>query len=78
MISRGAEGQQRSEIVEEEMEEFTGSIQCDIQTEELPPQHAELYTTTADMWSNLERAGEWQRKLQGTRGMTKNHGMEHN
>ena len=58
MISRGAEGQQRSEIVEEEMEEFTGSIQCDIQTEELPPQHAELYTTTADMWSNLERAGE--------------------
>ena len=25
----------------EEMEEFTGSIQCDIQTEELPPQHAQ-------------------------------------
>ena len=26
----------------EEMEEFTGSIQCDIQTEELPPQHTEV------------------------------------
>ena len=48
-ISRGAEGQQRSEIAEEEMEEFVGSIQCNIQTEELPPQHAELYTTAADM-----------------------------
>ena len=47
-ISRGAEGQQRSEIVEEGTEEFAGSIQCDIQTEELPPQHAELYTTAAD------------------------------
>ena len=45
MISRSAKGQQRSEIAEEEMEEFTGSIQCNIQTEELPPQHAELYTT---------------------------------
>ena len=56
-ISRGAEGQQRSEIAEEEMEEFTGSIQCNIQTEELPPQHAELNTTAADMWNNLERAG---------------------
>ena len=42
MISRGAEGQWRSEIVEEGMEEFVGSIQCDIQTEELPPQHAEV------------------------------------
>ena len=41
-ISRGAKGQQRSEIVEEEMEEFTGSIQCNIQTKELPPQHAEF------------------------------------
>ena len=30
MISRGAEGQQRSEIAEEEMEEFMESIQCDI------------------------------------------------
>ena len=29
-ISRGAEGQRRSEIAEEEMEEFAGSIQCDI------------------------------------------------
>ena len=29
-ISRGAEGQQRSEKVEEETEEFMGSIQCDI------------------------------------------------
>ena len=29
-ISRGAKGQQRSEIVEEETEEFAGSIQCDI------------------------------------------------
>ena len=38
----------RSEIAEEEMEEFAGSIQCDIQTEELPPQHAELYTTAVD------------------------------
>ena len=26
----------------EEMEEFTGSIQCNIRTEELPPQHAEV------------------------------------
>ena len=26
----------------EEMEEFVGSIQCHIQTEELPPQHAEV------------------------------------
>ena len=42
MISGSAEGQQRSEIVEEEMEEFTGSIQCNIQTEELPPQHTEV------------------------------------
>ena len=41
-ISRGAKGQQRSEIVEERTEEFVGSIQCDIQTEELPPQHAEV------------------------------------
>ena len=48
-ISRGAEGQWRSEIAEEEMEEFVGSIQCNIQTEELPPQHAELNTTAADM-----------------------------
>ena len=48
-ISRGAEGERRSEIVEEEMEEFAGSIQCNIQTEELPPQHAELNTTAADM-----------------------------
>ena len=47
MISRGAEGQWRSGIAEEETEEFAGSIQCDIQTEELPPQHAELYTTAA-------------------------------
>ena len=56
-ISRGAEGQWRSEIVEEETEEFMGSIQCDIRTEELPPQHAELYTTSVDTWNNLERAG---------------------
>ena len=42
MISRGAEGQWRSEIAEEGMEEFMGSIQCNIQTEELPPQHAEV------------------------------------
>ena len=47
-ISRGAEGQRRSEIAEEGTEEFVGSIQCDIQTEELPPQHAELNTTAAD------------------------------
>ena len=47
-ISRGAKGQQRSEIVEEGMEEFTGSIQCDIQTEELPPQHAELLSQPCD------------------------------
>ena len=26
----------------EEMEEFVGSIQCDIRTEELPPQHTEV------------------------------------
>ena len=42
MISRGAKGQQRSAVVEEETEEFTGSIQCNIRTEELPPQHAEV------------------------------------
>ena len=48
MISRGAKSQQRSEIAEEETEEFMGSIQCNIWTEELPPQHAELYTTAAD------------------------------
>ena len=47
-ISRDAKGQQRSEIAEEGMEEFVGSIQCDIHTEELPPQHAELYTTAVD------------------------------
>ena len=29
-ISRGAKGQQRSEIADEGMEEFTGSIQCNI------------------------------------------------
>ena len=48
-ISRDAEGQWRSEIAEEGTEEFVGSIQCDIRTEELPPQHAELYTTAVDM-----------------------------
>ena len=47
-ISRDAEGQWRSEIAEEGTEEFVGSIQCDIRTEELPPQHAELYTTAVD------------------------------
>ena len=71
MITRGAEGQQRSEIAEEGTEEFTGSIQCNLQTEELPPQHAELYTTAADTQNNLERAGGRQRKLQGTGRMTK-------
>ena len=30
MISRGAKGQWRSEIAEEEMEEFAGSNQCNI------------------------------------------------
>ena len=38
VISQEAEGQWRSEIAEEGTEEFMGSIQCDIQTEELPPQ----------------------------------------
>ena len=33
----------------EEMEEFTGSIQCDIQTEELPPQHAQYLYYTVEM-----------------------------
>ena len=42
MISRGAKGQWRSEIVEEETKEFARSIQCDIQTEELPPQQGEV------------------------------------
>ena len=32
----------------EETEEFTGSIQCDIQTEELPPQHAQYLYYTAE------------------------------
>ena len=46
MISGSAEGQRRSEIAEEGLEEFAGSIQCDIRTEELPPQHAQyLYYT---------------------------------
>ena len=78
MISRGAKGQQRSEITEEETEEFAESIQYDIRTEELPSQHAELYTTSVNMWNNLERVGGRQRELQGTRRMTKNHGMEQN
>ena len=47
-ISRGAKGQWRSEIAEEGTEEFVGSIQCDIQTEELSPQYAELYTIAVD------------------------------
>ena len=41
-VSRDAEGQRRSEITEESTGEFVGSIQCNIQTEELPPQHAEF------------------------------------
>ena len=32
----------RTEIAEEETEEFMGSIQCNIRTEELPPQRAEV------------------------------------
>ena len=32
----------------EEIEEFVGSIQCDIQTEELPPQHAQYLYYTAE------------------------------
>ena len=32
----------------EEMEEFAGSIQCDIRTEELPPQHAQYLYYTAE------------------------------
>ena len=32
----------------EETEEFMGSIQCDIQTEELPPQHAQYLYYTAE------------------------------
>ena len=71
MISRDGKGQWRSEIAEEGTEEFAGSIQCDIQTEELPPQHAELYTTAVDTWNNLEGAGGRQGKLQGIGRMTK-------
>ena len=33
----------------EETEDFTGSIQCDIPTEELPPQHAQYLYYTAEM-----------------------------
>ena len=33
----------------EEMEEFVGSIQCNIWTEELPPQHAQYLYCTAEM-----------------------------
>ena len=33
----------------EEMEEFMGSIQCNIRTEELPPQHAQYLYYTAEM-----------------------------
>ena len=40
MISGRAKGQQRSERTGEGTGEFVGSIQCDIRTEELPPQHA--------------------------------------
>ena len=47
-ISRSAEGQWRSEIAEEGMEEFAGSIQCDIRTEELPPQHVQYLYYTAE------------------------------
>ena len=49
MISGSAEGQQRSGMVEEGMEEFAGSIQCDIRTEELPPQHAQYLYYTVEM-----------------------------
>ena len=45
-ISRGAEGQWRLEMTEKGTKEFAGTIQCDIQSEELPPQHAQyLYYT---------------------------------
>ena len=47
-INRGAKGQRRSEIAEEGMEEFMGSIQCDIRTEELPPQQAQYLYYTAE------------------------------
>ena len=47
-ISGSAEGQWKSEIAEEGTEEFMGSIQCDIQTEELPPQHAQYLYYTAE------------------------------
>ena len=33
----------------EETEEFVGSIQCDIPTEELPPQHAQYLYYTVEM-----------------------------
>ena len=33
----------------EEMEEFMGSIQCNIRTEELPPQHAQYLYYTVEM-----------------------------
>ena len=33
----------------EETEEFVGSIQCNIRTEELPPQHAQYLYYTAEM-----------------------------
>ena len=49
MISGNAEGQRRLEIAEEGTEEFMGSIQCDIRTEELPPQHAQYLYYTAEM-----------------------------
>ena len=46
MISGRAEGQRGGVRETEETEEFTGSIQCDIRTEEVPPQHAQyLYYT---------------------------------
>ena len=48
MISGSAEAQRRSEIAEEGREEFAGSIQCDLQTEELPPQHAQYLYYTAE------------------------------
>ena len=45
---RSAVGPKVSGGIREEMEEFMGSIQCDIRTEELHPQHAQYLYYTAE------------------------------
>ena len=78
-ISRGAEGQWRSEIAEKGTEEFVGSIQCDIRTEELPPQHTQYLYYTAETQNNREaerQNGEHSRETMDDKWMSKTYGTE--